>query len=42
MTRQYMPKIFQDPHKKPRAPHPIYLMYGPYNRVPKLTSLKLS
>ena len=29
MAHQYMPKIFHDPHKNPRASPPTYLMYGP-------------
>ena len=30
MARQYMPKIFHDPHKNPPPlPPPAYLMYGP-------------
>ena len=29
MAHQYMPKIFNDPHKNPPALSPTYLMYGP-------------
>ena len=30
MARQYMPKIFDDPHKNlPPPPPPTYLMHGP-------------
>ena len=31
MAHQYMPKMFQDPHKSPlpSPPPPTYLMYGP-------------
>ena len=29
MAHQYMPKIFDDPHKNYPPPSPNYLMYGP-------------
>ena len=45
MAHQYMPRIFHGSHKKPPAPPPTYLMYGPlcdgYCHVPrKFHSLK--
>ena len=33
MTHEYMPKIFQDPHKNPPPPSPTYLMYGPLSQI---------
>ena len=29
MAHQYLPKIFDGPHKIPLTPAPTYLMYGP-------------